>query len=327
VPDRDPPFASVRLGAHPRPEDVVCDLDDVLDSVVSLRSHVPDDAYTAGILGTEREGQGVVIGDDGIVVTIGYLVTEAEQIWLVGPNGAAVAAHVAAYDQETGFGLVQALGRLDAPKIRLGSSAGVKVGDPLIIAGEGGRESAINVQVISKREFAGSWEYVIDDAIFTAPSHPKWSGAAAIDRMGNLVGIGSLYIQQAVPGDEQVDGNMIVPIDLLKPIVNDLLTYGRPNKPARPWLGMTTAEADEKLVVAGLSKGGPAQRAGVEPGDIVVGVDGEPVVGLAHLFRSIWALGDAGVTVPLVLNRDGRAVTVNVASAARDNFLKKPRRH
>jgi S1-C subfamily serine protease len=327
VPDRDPPFASVRLGAHPRPEDVVCDLDDVLDSVVSLRSHVPDDAYTAGILGTEREGQGVLIGDDGIVLTIGYLVTEAEQIWLVGPNGAAVAAHVAAYDQETGFGLVQALGRLDAPKIRLGSSAGVKVGDPLIIAGEGGRESAINVQVISKREFAGSWEYVIDDAIFTAPSHPKWSGAAAIDRMGNLVGIGSLYIQQAVPGDEQVDGNMIVPIDLLKPIVNDLLTYGRPNKPARPWLGMTTAEADEKLVVAGLSKGGPAQRAGVEPGDIVVGVNGEPVVGLAHLFRSIWALGDAGVTVPLVLNRDGRAVTVNVASAARDNFLKKPRRH
>lgn len=327
MPDRDPPFASVRLGAHPRPEDVVCDLDDVLDSVVSLRSNVPDDAYTAGILGTEREGQGVVIGDDGIVLTIGYLVTEAEQIWLVGPNGAAVAAHVAAYDQETGFGLVQALGRLDAPKIRLGSSAGVKVGDPLIIAGEGGRESAINVQVISKREFAGSWEYVIDDAIFTAPSHPKWSGAAAIDRMGNLVGIGSLYIQQAVPGDEQVEGNMIVPIDLLKPIVNDLLTYGRPNKPARPWLGMTTAEADEKLVVAGLSKGGPAQRAGVEPGDIVVGVDGEPVVGLAHLFRSIWALGDAGVTVPLVLNRDGRAVTVNVASAARDNFLKKPRRH
>jgi len=183
------------------------------------------------------------------------------------------------------------------------------------------------VQVIAKREFAGSWEYVIDDALFTAPSHPKWSGAAAIDRAGKLVGIGSLYIQQAVPGDEQIDGNMIVPIDLLKPIINELLTYGRPNKPPRPWLGMTTAEADDKLVIAGLAKGGPAQLAGVEPGDIVVGVDGEPVVGLAALFRAVWALGDAGTVIPLVLNRDGRAVTVQIASAARDDFLKKPRRH
>lgn len=327
MPDRDPPFAPVRLGAHPRPEDVACELDSVLDSVVSLRSHIPEDGFTAGILGTEREGQGVVIGDDGVVLTIGYLITEAEEIWLVGPTGAAVPAHVAAYDQETGFGIVQALGKLDAPKIKLGSSAGVQLGEPLIIAGEGGREAAINVQVISKREFAGSWEYVIDDAIFTAPSHPKWSGAAAIDRAGNLVGIGSLYIQQAVPGDEQIDGNMIVPIDLLKPIVNDMLTYGRPNKPPRPWLGMTTAESDEKLVVAGLAKGGPAQKAGIEPGDIVVGVDGQPVVGLAHLFRSIWALGDAGIDVPVVINRDGRAVTVTVTSAARDEFLKKPRQH
>jgi S1-C subfamily serine protease len=327
VPEHNPPFAPVRLGAHPRPEDVVCDLDDVLDSVVSLRSHIPDDAFTAGILGTEREGQGVVIGDDGIVLTIGYLVTEAERIWLIGPGGNAVAAHAVAYDQETGLGIVQALGALDAPKIRIGSSASVRVGESLIVAGEGGREAAINVQVISKREFAGSWEYLLEEAIFTAPSHPKWSGAAAIDRSGQLVGIGSLYIQQAVPGDEQIDGNMIVPIDILKPIVNDLLTYGRPDRPVRPWLGMTTAEADEKLVVAGLAKGGPAQRAGIEPGDIVVGVDGQPVVGLAHLFRSIWSLGSAGVTVPLVVNRDGRAVTIAVASAARDNFLKKPRRH
>ncbi len=327
MPDRDPPYAPVRLGAHPRPEDVVCELDNVLDSVVLLRSHIPDDAFTAGTLGTEREGQGVVIGDDGIVLTIGYLITEAEEIWLIGHGGTAVPAHTVAYDQETGLGIVQALGTLDAPKIRLGSSAGVEIGESLIIAGEGGREAAINVQVISKREFAGSWEYLLEEAIFTAPSHPKWSGAAAIDRTGHLVGIGSLYIQQAVPGDEQIDGNMIVPIDILKPVINDLLTYGRPNKPPRPWLGMTTAEADEKLVVASVAKGGPARRAGIEPGDIVVGVDGEPVVGLAHLFRSVWALGNAGVTVPLVLNRDGRALTVAVTSSARDDVLKKPRRH
>ena len=320
----DPQFWSMRLGGHPKRDDVSFDLDSVLSSVVSLRASIPEDAYTAGILGTEREGQGVVIDNRGTVLTIGYLVTEAEEIWLVGNNNKALPAHVVGYDQETGLGLVQALGNLGLPAAEIGESFPVAVGEPVIVAGQGGTEEAVNAQVVSVREFAGSWEYLIDDAIFTIPAHSKWSGAGVFNRLGQLVGIGSLYIQQAIPGEDQIDGNMIVPIDILKPIYEDMLTLGRSSKPPRPWLGMTTAEADDRLVVAGLAKRGPAMRAGVDLGDIIIAVAGEPVSSLPTMFRKIWALGSAGVPVPLTLERDGRTLSITVASGARADYLKKP---
>ncbi len=320
----NPQLWSSRLGSHPENDDVSFDLDTVLSSVVSLRATVPEDAFTAPILGTEREGQGVVIDDSGRVLTIGYLVTEAEEVWLIGNNNMALPAHVVAYDQESGLGLVQALGDLGLPAADIGESFSASVGDPVIVAGQGGAEEAVNAQVVSVREFAGSWEYLLDDAIFTIPAHAKWSGAGVFNRQGQLIGIGSLYIQQAIPGDEQIDGNMIVPIDILKPIYDDLLTLGRPSKPPRPWLGMTTAEADDRLVVAGLAKSGPAMRSGVDLGDLVVGVAGEPVTGLSTMFRKIWALGSAGVPVPLTLERDGRTLSITVDSGARSDYLKKP---
>lgn len=320
----NPQFWSMRLGSHPERDDVSFDLDGVLSSVVSLRATIPDDAFTAPILGTEREGQGVVIDNSGRVLTIGYLVTEAEEIWLIGNNGTALPAHVVAYDQETGFGLVQALGNLGLPAAELGESFTVNVGEPVIVAGQGGAEEAVNAQVVSVREFSGSWEYLLDDAIFTIPAHPKWSGAGVFNRTGQLIGIGSLYIQQAIPGEDQIDGNMIVPIDILKPVYDDLITLGRPDKQPRPWLGMTTAEADDRLVVAGLANRGPAMRAGVELGDLVIGIAGEPVSGLSTMFRKIWALGSAGVAVPLTLQRDGRTLSVTIDSGARADYLKKP---
>ena len=320
----NPQFWSMRLGSHPERDDVSFDLDRVLSSVVSLRATIPDDAFTAPILGTEREGQGVVIDNSGRVLTIGYLVTEAEEIWLIGNNGTALPAHVVAYDQETGFGLVQALGNLGLPAAELGESFTVNVGEPVIVAGQGGAEEAVNAQVVSVREFSGSWEYLLDDAIFTIPAHPKWSGAGVFNRTGQLIGIGSLYIQQAIPGEDQIDGNMIVPIDILKPVYDDLITLGRPDKQPRPWLGMTTAEADDRLVVAGLANRGPAMRAGVELGDLVIGIAGEPVSGLSTMFRKIWALGSAGVAVPLTLQRDGRTLSVTIDSGARADYLKKP---
>lgn len=316
---------NLNLGRHPKPDEVSFDLERTLSSVVALQSRVPDDAFTAPILGTEREGQGVVISDDGMVLTIGYLVTEAEDVWLIDNHGGAHAAHVVGYDQETGFGLVQALGVLNLPAMPLGDATEISTGDSLIVAGQGGREAAINTQVISVREFAGSWEYVLDSAIFTVPAHPRWSGAAVINQAGHLSGIGSLYIQQAAGDDDEIDGNMIVPIDLLKPILREIIEHGGRRRAARPWLGMTTAEAENHLVVAGIAEGGPAMRAGVEPGDMVLGVDGEDISGLSTLFRKIWSLGDAGVMVPLTLHRDSQVVSVNVESAARSNFLKKPR--
>ena len=284
---------------QPKIKDVAFDLEAALGAVVALKTEVPEDAFTASILGTEREGNGVVIRADGLVLTIGYLVTEAEKVWLTTNQGAAVPADVVAYDQATGFGLVQALGRLGLPALERGSSAAAAVGEPVILASHGGIRHAIDARIIAKREFAGYWEYVLDEAIFTAPAHPHWGGAALIGRDGRLLGVGSLLIQEAEGERKTTEGNMIVPIDLLEPILEDLLRFGRANRPPRPWLGMYTAESSEGLVVASLARGGPAHRAQLRLGDRVVEVAGRPIGGLADLFRLIWALGPAGTDVPL----------------------------
>ncbi len=314
-------------GAQPKPEEVSFDLDAALASVVALHSHIPGDAFTAPLLGTEREGNGVVISNDGLVLTIGYLITEAETIWLTTVDGIAAPAHFVAYDQATGFGMVQALGRLGVPAIERGTSASSDIGDRVIVASAGGRPRALNARVVSKREFAGYWEYVLDEAIFTTPVHPHWGGAALIGVDGTLHGIGSLLVQESEEGGEAVDGNMIVPIDLLDPILDDLLTLGRANRPSRPWLGMYTAEARDSLVVAGVADDGPAQRADVQVGDIVLEVGGEAVEYLADMFRKIWAQGPAGADILMTLERGGDVFSVHVRSANRQDYLKKPRLH
>jgi S1-C subfamily serine protease len=321
------PFDPEEELGHPSPDEVSYDLDRTLSSMVALRSEVPKDAYTAQTLGTERGGNGVVISDTGLVLTIGYLITEAETIWLVDADGKATAGHPLATDSETGFGLVQALGRLDLPVIEIGSSAALEEGDRVVVAGYGGRDHAIKAHVVSKREFAGYWEYVLDEGIFTAPGHPNWGGAGLIAEDGTLRGIGSLFVQHLVSGETLLAGNMIVPIDLLAPIRDDLVTMGRARREPRPWLGMFTSESDERLVVAGLSRGGPAHGADIRVGDMVVAVAGAPVGDLVGMYRSIWALGTAGVEVPLTLEREGRMVEVRVASADRSDFLKAPKMH
>ena len=308
---------------QPKSEDVRFDLEAALDSVVLLRAEIPEDAFTASILGTERAGNGVVIREDGLILTIGYLITEAQTIWMTTNSGAAVAGHPLAYDQATGFGLVQPLGRLKAPALQRGSTTGCAVGDDVIVIGHGGRSHALSAKIIAKREFAGYWEYVLDEALFTAPAHPEWAGAALVGEDGKLLGIGSLYVQEEV-GDEVIKGNMFVPIDLLDPIEQDLVSYGRSRRPARPWLGMYTAETDGKLIVRGLVKGGPADEAGVRLGDVVVEVAGGSIGTLSEFFRNVWARGSAGVDVPLTLARGGSAVSAVVQSGDREDFLRKP---
>jgi S1-C subfamily serine protease len=250
---------------QPKPGECSFDLDRALGAVLGLRATVPEDAFTAGTLGTERAGSGVLIRDDGLVLTIGYLVTEAETIWLTTAAGGAVPGHVLAYDQETGFGLVQALGRLNVEPLELGVGIRVGAGDRAIMAAEGGRRHAISARVVARQEFAGYWEYVLDHAIFTAPAHPFWGGAALIGADGRLIGIGSLHVQHSSGRELRRDVNMVVPIDLLPPILDDMLTYGRPNRPVRPWLGLYAAEVEDAIVVAGLAERGPASEAGLQP--------------------------------------------------------------
>jgi S1-C subfamily serine protease len=311
---------------QPKPENYAYDLEAALTSLVGLRAIIPADAFTAETLGTERTGNGVLIRD-GVVLTIGYLVTEAETIWLHLADGRAVPGHVLAYDQETGFGLVQALARLDLPALPIGQSKAAKVGDSVVVAGAGGRKHSVVARIAAKQEFAGNWEYVLDEAIFTAPAHPFWGGTAMIGRAGELLGIGSLQVQQVRESGTPEPLNMIVPIDILKPILEDLLTLGRPNHPPRPWLGLNATEVDDKVVVARVSSGGPARRANLRTGDVVLAVAGDEVSDLAGFFRKVWSLGRAGVEVPLTVYRDGRTFDLTVPSADRRKFLKAPRLH
>jgi S1-C subfamily serine protease len=295
---------------------------------VQLRAEVPDDAFTAGVLGTERLGHGVVIrGEErAAVLTIGYLIAEASSIWLTTHSGRVVPGHPLAYDYVTGFGLVLPLGDLDAGPLERGSAAALEPGDELSALGHGGTAHSLATKLVAKREFAGYWEYLLDEALFTAPAHPRWSGSALVDHAGRLVGIGSLLVQESVAG-ESFDANMYLPIDALEPILGKLVQYGQSMRPARPWLGLYSTERNGRVIVAGLIADGPAHRAGVSLGDEVMEVAGEPVSSLAEFYRALWRSGPAGVKIPLTLLRDREPVSLAVHSASRDQYLKQPQRH
>lgn len=311
---------------QPKSDETQFDLERAFDAVVLVRAEIPEDAHSAATLGTDRAGYGAVIRDDGLVLTIGYLINEATQIWLTTHRGGLVPGYPLAYDQTTGFGLIQPLAKLTAPHLERGSAAEVNVGDSAFVIGHGGRTHSLKTRLIAKHEFAGYWEYVLDEALFTAPAHPQWGGAALLDALGNLVGVGSLLVQHEMNG-EPLHVNMFVPIDLLDPILNAMVKTGRSPHPPRPWLGMSTQDPGGQLVVARLSAGGPASRAGVQVGDLVLGVGATRVHGLAEFFRTVWQLGEAGVDVPLTLSRGGDVLHITVKSGDRNDFLRKPKLH
>jgi S1-C subfamily serine protease len=297
------------------------DLEKTLRSVVAVRASIPDKAFTAGALGTSREGSGVVIRENGLVLTIGYLITEAEEVWLTRHDGRVVQAYVLAYDQESGFGLVQALAPLDLPALPIGDSDTAIVEEPIVFAdGEG---QYVRGHIVAKQEFAGYWEYLLDEAIFIAPAHPSWGGAALIDGEGRLVGLGSLRLQMS-KGGEIADINMAVPINLLKPILDEVLHQGAINKPARPWLGAYSAETNGEVVVMSVTEDGPAAKAGLRRGDVISEVRDGEVDGLADFYRKVWQSGSPGAEIPMRILRDGREAWLRVKSADRNDFLIKP---
>jgi S1-C subfamily serine protease len=311
--------------AQPRAENYGFDLERALSSVVGLHSIIPADAFTADTLGTERAGNGVLI-DRGLVLTIGYLITEAETVWLHLGDGRVMEGHALGFDAETGFGLVQALGRLDLDPLPLGASGAAEAGDSIVVGGVGGRTRSLAGRIAAKQEFAGYWEYLLDEAIFTYPAHPNWGGTGLISNRGELIGIGSLQLEREQAGKTE-HLNMIVPIDLLKPVFDDLRKFGRVNKPARPWLGMYCAEIESKIVVVGVAAKGPAARAELRTGDVILALNGEKLPTRAAFYRKLWALGPAGVDVPLTLYREGDTFDVSVKSSDRARFLRAPRLH
>ncbi|HVB89475.1 MAG TPA: S1C family serine protease [Beijerinckiaceae bacterium] len=314
-------------GLQPRPEDYAFDLERALSSVVGLTAHVSPDAFTAETLGTDRAGHGALIGEEGLVLTIGYLIAEANAIWVTLPDGRIEAGHVLAYDHESGFGLVQILAHVDLPALKLGESSEAALGERVIVAGAGGRRRSVAARVVARQDFTGYWEYMVEDAIFTAPGHPNWGGAALIGGSGKILGIGSLQLEQEDEKASRGHVNMIVPIDLLKPIYQDLITIGRRRTPPRPWLGVYAADVNGQVVIVGLSSRGPANDAGLRVGDIVLQLAGSPAGETGRFFRALWSLGPAGVEARLVVLREGRTLEVRVKTADRAGFLVAPKLH
>ncbi len=307
---------------RPRSGAYAFDVDQTLRAVVALEARIPADAFTAETLGTERIGNAVVIGPD-LVATIGYLVTEAEEVLLTTRDGRTVPGHVLGVDAQTGFGLIHALEPLGLPALRLGDSRRLKRGVPVIVAGAGGAAHALAAAVTAREPFAGYWEYALDAALFAAPAHPHWSGAAMIGEEGELLGIGSLHVEsrdvRGRGGPEHQ--NMFVPVELLAPILDDLAA-GRPAHPPRPWLGVFTQEVEGHVMVVGVAPGSPAFKAELKQGDVVHAVAGDPVEDLGDFYRKVWALGDPGVDVPLVLQREGDVFGVTLTSTDRRKLLK-----
>jgi len=263
----------------------------------------------------------VVIDSKGHILTIGYLILEAETIEVIGPEGKAIKATSVGYDHNTGLGLLRTDKPLSVMPMELGESSEVKEGDPVLVASHAGSDSVQGARVFSRDEFVGYWEYLLEDAILTAPFHSNFGGAALIDRNHRLVGIGSLFVQIAIPGIGSIPGNIFVPIDHLKPILNDLMSKGRPQVPPRPWLGLYVEEAHDHIIVKRVASESPAEHAGLRPGDIILTVNKKAVIGLADFYRKVWALGSAGVDVPLRVLQGIEIRDINVHSSDRYLFF------
>jgi len=296
-------------------------LTELLSGVVHLKTFINPDGRTVKNLGREREGSAIVIDGHGLILTIGYLMVEAHSAEVMTNDGEDVPASVVGYDQQTGFGLLQAVMPLKAHPVSFGKSAEVKERDAVVVAPFGGPDNAMPARVIAKREFAGNWEYLVDDAIFTAPPHPAWSGAALLNHEGKLIGVGSLVVNDATGKGERMPGNMFVPIDLLQPILGELMVDGRASG-ARPWLGINTDEMRGHLVVTSVTPEGPADKAGLKRGDMILGVNGEPVTHLPEFYRKIYAQGSAGTVIPLDVFKDNERQRIGIKSINRLDLLR-----
>ena len=317
-------LACVLIGTWPRPTAAQPDLASLLSALVAVETLVPPDARTAAILGEKRLGTGIVIDGAGLVVTIGYLIMEATDVWVRTGGGQRVAADVLAYDHETGFGLLRAQAPLDkVVPMTLGDSDALVEGAPAVIAAFGGPGVLQPVMTVSRRDFAGYWEYLLEDAIFTSPPYQFFGGAALMSTGGRLVGVGSLIVPDAAREPNPAPGNMFVPVAQLKAVLADLIASGRSANPLRPWLGVYADESnDGKVVVLSLADEGPALAAGMEPGDVIVSAGDARVNGLADFYRKLWNSRGPGDRVTLTVERNGESRNIDVRGGNRYQWLR-----
>ena len=302
-------------------------VDELLDAVVGIHATVPAQARTAGSLGKERVGSGVLIDSNGLIVTIGYLILEAEQVEIMLPGGELVPVKVLAYDYETGFGLLRATADVNIRPMELGSSTGLTPGEKMLIASYGGSQTVRPAMFAGEREFAGYWEYLLEDALFTVPPYPRFGGAALITPSGKLIGIGSLAVGDAIDGEQTVPGNMFLPIDRLKSVLGDLLSDGRSSGPRRPWLGIYTEVVGGGLLVQRVADDGPAMAAGIKPGDIIVAAGGKPIVSMADFYRKVWAQGEPGDMISITIIKGTGVHKLAIRSADRYQWLRLQHTH
>jgi S1-C subfamily serine protease len=291
-------------------------------SVVRVDTVAVEGAPTAASLGARRSGSGVIL-EPRLVLTIGYLLLEAESVEVTTASGRRIPADVAGYDHATGFGLVRTVLPLDGERMELGDSNTVQEHQKLLTIGQG-EDEATELYVLSRKPFVGSWEYLLERPIYTYPPVNNWSGSALITPQGKLVGIGSLIVNDAATEQRGIPGNLFVPVDLLKPILDDLRTAGRRRAPVQPWLGMATESVRGALVVVRVARDGPAESAGIDRGDVVLALDGEPVADQADFYRRLWRLGPAGTEVTLRLRSGGTVREIRLRSIDRMDVLSKP---
>lgn len=309
------------LISYPGQTDAAPSPEEVLNAIVKIRTTISKEAESAKTLGTEREGNGVVIDSAGTILTAGYLIRDARSIEVTTHKGESVSAKLVGYDFNTGFGLLRTEKNLGLPPITLGQSSTVKAGEAILVAAHGGENAAQLALVVSRSEFAGYWEYLLDEAIYTVPAHGSYGGAALIDAKGELVGIGSLFTQVLIPEFGFVSCNVSIPIDLLRPILADLMKTGRSGKAQKPWLGINAEESHGRVFITRTTPGGPAEKAGLKRGDIVLTVAGREVSGLSDFYRKVWSVGAAGVQVPLGILQNVKVLEIKVRSLDRSQSL------
>ncbi len=319
--DADVPAKKMEIDPAQAAEEGI-DPDKLYAALVRIQTVAVPDARSSATLGREREGTGTVIASGGVVLTIGYLLVEADEIKVTDNRGRSYPARVLAYDHPTGLGLLKITVPFNVEPVRMGSSAKLSDKEPVLIAGWGGIPDTALAYVVSRRPFSASWEYMLDEAIFTSPPTTGWSGAALVDRKGTIVGVGSLVVREATADDPKLPGNMFVPIDALKPILDDMIRSGRRKDAPRPWLGVAAEELQGRLIVSRVSPDSPADAAGIRKGDIILGVGDEAVRSQAEFYRKVWSRGKAGTEIPLKVLQGIDVKDLRVRSIDRVEYFK-----